>query len=406
MWLTKTQPVHVGQWGTFLTASNVSAEAATIELELTLDNDSTATATVEALTEIFALGADGDRAGKAVARFDPLHAAVPAGQATRVKSALTLFQPRLWGPPPTQVPHRYVAVTTLRQGGAQLDEYETRFGVREVRFDPERGVLVNGQHVYLQGVNQHHDLGALGAAFNERVAERQLELLREMGCNALRMAHNPPAPELLELADRMGFLVIDESFDVWERKKPPLDFHLIFPDWHEQDLRSLVRRDRSHPSVIAWSIGNEVGEQYTGEEGAALARALHEIVRSEDPTRPTTASINYAKPDMPLPAATDIIRLNYQGEGIRNAPGYAHLDGIRTEPLYPAFHAKFPQKLISSSENAAAVSSRGAYLFPVANGLRARRPSSFSTGALWDESARALCRTDCAGKTCATSQAS
>jgi beta-galactosidase len=121
-------------------------------------------------------------------------------------------------------------------------------------------------------VNLHHDLGALGIAFNTRAAERQLEILREMGCNAIRTSHNPPAPELLELTDRMGFLVMDEIFDVWERKKTPLDFHLIFPDWYEQDTRAFIRRDRNCPSVIIWSFGNEVGEQYTAEEGAAVGK--------------------------------------------------------------------------------------------------------------------------------------
>src|SRR5690606_30054823 len=232
-------------------------------------------------------------------------------------------------------------------------------------------VLVNGERITIQGVNQHHDLGALGAAFNTRAAERQLEMLREMGCNALRMAHNPPAPELLELTDRMGFLVVNESFDVWARKKPPLDFHLIFSDWHEQDMRALVRRDRNHPSVVLWSLGSEVGEQYTGGQGAALASRLHAITKQEDPTRPTTVSMNYAKPDMPLPRVTDVITLNYQGEGIRDAPAYEHLEGIRTPPLYPAFRSAFPNKLIVSSENAAAVSSRGVYLFPVATELSA-----------------------------------
>ena len=127
----------------------------------------------------------------------------------------------------------------------------------------------------MKGVCNHHDLGALGAAFNYRAAQRQLEMLMDMGCNAIRTSHNPPAPELLELTDKMGFLVMDETFDVWIRQKTPLDFHLIFPDWHEQDLRAHLRRDRNHPSVIMWSIGNEVGEQYTGADGAALAtRAL------------------------------------------------------------------------------------------------------------------------------------
>ncbi|MCC5023001.1 MAG: hypothetical protein J6386_09510 [Candidatus Synoicihabitans palmerolidicus] len=185
------------------------------------------------------------------------------------------------------------------------------------------------------------------------------------------MAHNPPASELLDLTDRMGFLVINESFDMWERKKTPLDSHLIYPDWHEQDMRALVRRDRNHPSVIMWSTGNEGGEQYTDIAGAVIANRLHAITKEEDPTRPTAASMNYAKPHMPLPAVMDTITLNYQGEGIRNAPAYAHLQGIRTSPLYPAFHAAFPDKIISSSENAAAISSRGEYLFPVSDGISA-----------------------------------
>ncbi|MGL6266551.1 MAG: beta-galactosidase GalB, partial [Chitinophagaceae bacterium] len=224
----------------------------------------------------------------------------------------------------------------------------------------------------------HHDLGALGAAFNLRAAERQLEILQEMGCNAIRISHNPPAPELLDLTDRMGMLVIDEIFDSWERKKTPLDFHLIFKDWYEPDTRSLIRRDRNHPSIIAWSFGNEVGEQYTGEEGAAIARELNNIVKEEDSSRPTTSSMNYAKPDMPFPANMDILSLNYQGEGIRDAPAYIHLRGIRTSPLYGAFQKQFPEKLIVSSETSSTLSTRGTYLFPVHNGISA--PVSDSTG--------------------------
>jgi beta-galactosidase len=290
---------------------------------------------------------------------------IPASERTKVESSVTLKNPRLWGPPPTQVPNRYVAVTTLWQKDKPVDSYETRFSIRLLRFDPDTGIYINGEHIQIKGVNQHHDLGALGSAFNTRAAERQLEILREMGCNAIRTAHNPPAPELLELTDRMGFLVMDEAFDVWERKKTPLDFHLIFPDWYEQDLRAFIRRDRNSPSVIIWSFGNEVGEQYTGEEGASLAKQLHDIVKEEDPTRPTTSAMNWAKPFMPLPAVQDVISLNYQGEGIRQDPEFEGTDRIRTPPQYPAFRDKFPDKVILSSETAHALSSRGIYLFPV-----------------------------------------
>ena len=220
-------------------------------------------------------------------------------------------------------------------------------------------------------MNQHHDLGALGAAYNHRAAQRQLEILRELGCNAVRMSHNQPAPELLELTDAMGLLVVDEIFDCWERKKTPLDFHLIFPDWSEPDLRAFIRRDRNHPSVILWSIGNEVGEQYTGADGATVAQRLHDFAKEEDPTRPTTTAMNFAKADMPLPAVVDVISLNYQGEGIRDTPAHAELKGIRTPPQYPAFRAAFPNKVILSSETAAALSSRGEYLFPVHDAISA-----------------------------------
>jgi beta-galactosidase len=365
VWLTKTQPVHVAQWGSFVTTPRVSAEAATINLEVTVANAAHMPAQVSVATEIFELDAAGRRAVAAVAQIDPVESSIVVWGTSVVRGSVIITKPRLWGPPPTQQPNRYVAVTTVKQDGKPADIYETRFGIRSLQFDAERGVLVNGELIRLQGVNQHHDLGALGAAFNLRAAERQLEMLRELGCNAVRMSHNPPAPELLELTDRMGFLVIDESFDVWERKKTPLDFHLIYPDWHEQDMRALVRRDRNHPSVILWSIGNEVGEQYTAEAGAAVAQRLHDIVREEDPTRPTTTAMNWAKPEMALPAVVDVINLNYQGEGIRQDPEFEGTERIRTPPQYPGFRAKFPGKVIISSETASAFSSRGIYLFPV-----------------------------------------
>jgi beta-galactosidase len=153
---------------------------------------------------------------------------------------------------------------------------------------------------------------------------------------------------------------------------------LIFPDWYEADTRSFIRRDKNHPSIIAWSFGNEVGEQYTAEEGAAVAKKLYDIIKEEDSTRLATASMNYAKPDMPFPRVMDFISLNYQGEGIRDAPAYSHLRGIKTSPLYPAFKKRFPGKLIVSSETASALSTRGTYVFPVYNGISA--PVSDSTG--------------------------
>ena len=302
----------------------------------------------------------GHAAETAIAGIAPLSLQVPPEGSAVAEGTAAVAHPRLWGPPPQQRPHRYIAVTIVAQGDKVVDSYETPFGIRTLNFDPNEGFFINGEHILLNGVCNHHDLGALGTAVNYRALQRQLEMLMDMGCNALRTSHNPPAPELLELADTMGLLVMDEAFDMWVRPKTPLDFHLIFPDWGEQDLRAMVRRDRNCPSVILWSIGNEVGEQFTGADGAALARKLSAIVHDEDSTRPTTTAMNVARATSPFAAAVDVIGLNYQGAGIRGAPGQ-----------YPAFHQALPDKCIVGSETASALSSRGEYLFPVAGGFGA-----------------------------------
>lgn len=368
VWLTITEPVHIAQWGTYITSSEVSSESAKVNMEITIDNKSEVDAEVEAETAIYILDEDDQRSGGIVASFST-KAMVAANGREVARGAVVIANPRLWGPLPTQEPNRYVAVTTLKHNGAKIDVYETPFGIRKIEFDPNKGVFVNGEHIQLRGVNQHHDLGALGAAFNVRAAQRQLEMLQEMGANAIRTAHNPPSSDLLHLTDKMGFLVIDEIFDSWETKKTPHDFHLIFPDWSEPDTRAFIRRDRNHPSVIMWAFGNEVGEQYTGEAGAAVAKRLHDIVKEEDPTRPTTLGMNYAKPYMELPKVPDVIGLNYQGEGIRQDPIFEGTDRIRTKPQYGAFHEQFPDKVIYSSETASAFSSRGFYLFPVTDAI-------------------------------------
>ncbi len=369
VWLIKTNLIHVGQWGTHITTKNVSNSSAAINLAITINNNSKTDANIEVTNSIFTLGVNGNLLGNAVAKFPKLNLKVLAGKNANVEDSIIFKNPKLWGPPPTQQPNLYMVVTTLIQNGKTIDEYQTRFGIRSIEFNPDKGLFVNGEHVQIKGVNQHHDLGAFGAAFNKRAAERQLEILHEMGCNAIRMSHNLPAPELLELTDKMGFLVLDEIFDSWELKKTPLDFHLIFSDWSEPDLRAFIRRDRNCPSVIIWSFGNEVGEQYTGKDGAAVAKRLYTIIKEEDTTRPTTTAMNYAKPDMELPKIPDVIGLNYQGEGIRQAPEFDGTDRIRTAPQYDAFHAQFPNKVILSTETASAFSSRGVYLFPVTNDI-------------------------------------
>lgn len=371
VWLTKTNPVHIAQYGTYLTTKNSSEKSATVNLEVNIDNDSQSDVTVEISTEVYVLSDEGSKTGKPVAKFSPLTASVVAGESFKVKSSVKIKNPKLWGPPPTQQPNLYVAETKVLKGGKQIDLYKTQFGIRSLKFDADKGIFINGERIQIKGVNNHHDLGALGTAFNTRAAERQLEILREMGCNAIRMAHNPPAPELLELTDKMGFLVMDEIFDSWEQKKTPYDFHLIFDDWSEPDTRAFVRRDRNCPSVIIWSFGNEVGEQYTGQAGAEVAQRLCDIVNEEDETRPTILAMNFAKPFMELPKIPDMIGLNYQGEGIRQDPMFEGTDRIRTKPQYDEFHEKFPDKVILSTETASAFSSRGVYLFPVTKAISA-----------------------------------
>jgi beta-galactosidase len=368
VWLTKVNAVHVAQWGTVIQTRNVGAASATVDLAVWIENKSGPEQKITTSTNIYLLDSKGNRSATAVAVFTERPVLVQTGGKQKIESSIRIKDPLLWGPLPDQKPNLYTAITKIYSGGKELDTYETVFGIRSITMDPAKGIAVNGKPLRIQGVNQHHDLGALGAAFNRRAAERQLEMLRELGCNAIRFAHNPPAPELLDLTDKMGFLVIDEIFDIWERKKTPLDFHLIFPDWYEADTRAFIRRDKNHPSIIAWSFGNEVGEQYTEQAGADLAKKLHDIVWDEDSTRPATASMNYAKPDMPFPQGMDIISLNYQGEGVRDGEAYAKLNGIRTSPLYPSFQKKFPGKLIISTETSSTLSTRGTYLFPVVNG--------------------------------------
>lgn len=370
VWLTKVDKTHVGQSGTFITSEAISSASATLNLIVSVENKADRPRNIHVSTDVFNLDPKTGERGTRVASFPRESLSVPAGGSVDANSSTIISNPQLWGVWTSQQPNMYVAVTELRaregdKGDQVIDTYETQFGIRTFVLDSKKGLLVNGEPVRVQGVNQHHDLGALGAAFNVRAAERQLEILRGMGVNAIRMSHNPPAPELLDLLDRNGFLVIDEIFDAWEIQKNPNDFHLIFRDWHEADLRNFMRRDRNHPSIYLWSVGNEVGEQYTEANGTAVARALVDIAHQEDPTRPVTAGMNYAKPNMTFPAAFDVISLNYQGEGIRDAPAYSHLSGIATPPLYNAFHSAFPSALIESSETASSLSSRGSYIFPV-----------------------------------------
>ncbi|RMX90386.1 hypothetical protein D0868_14517 [Hortaea werneckii] len=376
VYLTKTNPAHIARYGTYVTTSDIADDSATINVDVQIENAGARSTHVQVVTDIYSVEQHGRQ--YKVAQSSASSARLSSGDHTAINQTIMLHDPKLWGPRPEQAPNLYTAVTRLYAGRKAIDQYSTEFGIRSVVFDPDQGLMVNGHHVPVQGVNLHHDLGALGAAFHTRAAERQLESLQEMGFNALRTAHNPPAREVLTLADRMGIVVMDEIFDTWEYNKTDNDFHLIFPEWHEPDLRNFIRRDRNHPSIVAWSYGNEVIDQTLNETGPVLSRKLRGIVSEEDPTRLSTASVNSAKASWPFPETLEIISLNYQGQGIRTGPQYSNLSGIITPPVYPDFHSTLPKKPIWSSETSATVDTRGTYIFPVVDADSA--PANESSG--------------------------
>ncbi|KAK3898357.1 glycoside hydrolase [Staphylotrichum tortipilum] len=363
VWLVKTSPTHVGQYGTYITTSDLSDKSATVRLVVDVQNDGTAAQNIEVDTEIREFNAATGQPGPhVVASFKQAKVNVAPGQKQPVSSSTKVASPQLWGPAPEQMPNMYIAITTLSVNSKVVDTYETPFGIRTITIDADKGVFVNGKPVRVYGSCNHHDHGSLGAAFNTRAAERQLEMLQEMGSNSIRTSHNPPAPELLDLADRLGMLVLDEIFDTWTYAKVADDFHTIFHDWSEADLRNFVRRDRNHPSIMAWSYGNELIEQNPNEPGFGQGSVLfRDMLRAEDPTRLSTIAMNYAWPGTPMADAVDIIGLNYQGEG----------QGLDTNGAFDPFHAAYPRKAIWSSESASALSTRGTYIFPVAAGNNA-----------------------------------
>ena len=346
VWLVKTAPLHVAHWGTFVTTPEVTDRAATVSLQVEVENNSSTEARPEVSAQIFAASSEGHPVGQPVASLARAALAVPPN--SKVKASLNgaIKNPRRWA---LKDPARYVAVTTVLLDGKVTDVFETAFGIRTIQFTPDHGFLLNGVRVPLNGVCDHHDLGALGSALNVRALERQIELLKEMGCNAIRTSHNPPAPELLELCDRLGLVVMDEAFDCWVRGKKRNDYHLLFPDWHEKDLRALIRRDRNHPCVILWSIGNEIAEQ-GNPAGHKVAAELAAIVHSEDLTRPVTAACNDGRAGFNgFQKTVDVFGYNYKP----------------TE--YGKFRESNPSQPVFGSETASCVSSRGEYFFPVSD---------------------------------------
>ena len=344
VWLEKTAPVHVAHWGSYVTTPEVADDHAAVTIATTIDNRADADAALFVHTDIFECGPDGHPAGAPVGSAKAVRRFVGAGVSEDAYGEARVEKPRRWD---LQHPNLYVAVTTLEQDRQAVDRCETVFGIRTTQFTPDHGFLLNGQRVPIQGVCDHHDLGALGAALNDRALQRQLEILQGMGCNAIRTSHNPPAPELLALCDRMGILVMDEAFDMWKVPKKPNGYSRLFDEWHDRDLRALVRRDRNHPSVILWSIGNEIPEQGL-PQGPAMAAELSGAVHAEDYTRPTTD-------------ATSDTRGGYNGwQRAIDVFGYNYKPGE-----YGKFRAANPTIPLFGSETASTISSRGFFVFPV-----------------------------------------
>jgi beta-galactosidase len=345
VWLVKTAPVHVAHWGTYVTTPEISAKAATVKIQVNVDNDSDADAVAMVNNEIFELGADGARGkemGMVLVSVNGLK--VAAHNSGLAQGEIAFEKPKLWS---IEQPNRYVVVTSILQDGKLVDRCETPFGIRTIEFTATNGFLLNGKRVPLNGVCDHSDLGALGSAINTRGLERQVEILKAMGGNAIRTSHNPPAPELLDVCDRLGMVVMDESFDCWERSKTKNDYHLLFDDWHEKDWRAELRRDRNHPCVVLWSIGNEVGEQGSPSK-FWIAAELTAIAHQEDPTRPTTS-------------ANSDVRAGYNGFGTNE-----DVFGYNYKPTeYGKFRAANPNQPLFGSETASCISSRGEYFFPV-----------------------------------------
>jgi len=367
--LVTTNAVYVDNYGTYVTTPNITADKAEIAIQTTVKNAMLTAQSVEVEQRLY------DADGQLVSTMNGV---LGVNKESSIKSfqRLAVKKPVLWN---LDKPYLYKLVTRLIVSGVQTDEYTTHVGIRSFTFDVNKGFILNGKHVKINGVCNHHDLGALGTAVNERAIERQLEILKGMGVNGIRTSHNPPAPELLDLCDRMGFVVMDEAFDMWEKQKTKYDYSSDFDKWHERDLTDQILRDRNHPSVFIWSIGNEVGEQWgdtpatamdlqaanialnnkkvietedikLGKMGknALLTTQLANIVKAVDPTRPITAGCNGTQDSNPLfkSEALDIIGFNYH------------------EVEFADITKRYPKTPFIVTESVSALQTRGYYVNP------------------------------------------
>ncbi len=360
VWLVTVNPTHVTHWGTFVTTSKTILDNYLIEInakinyESNVQNQKVKTCILDENNKLVATKTNNvpflffPIEGKPrLLKIDSLNFYPPNMKLTPFymdATSITLKKPHLWS---IEDPYLYKAVTKIFEKGVLVDEYTTPFGIRSFKFDINKGFSLNGKSMKINGVCLHHDLGCLGTTVNKRAIQRQLEILKGMGCNAIRTSHNPPAPELLDLCDEMGFIVMDEAFDMWEKEKNKYDYHLDFVQWHKKDLEDQILRDRNHPSVFMWSIGNEVNEQWSKNDtsGTQICKELVDIVQSLDRTRYTVSALSNPKPFNPLVKANalDLIGFNYEHK------------------LYASFHDSFPGQKFIATETVSALETRGYY---------------------------------------------
>lgn len=332
-----TEDAYIPVWGTYVTTPEVNKDFAKVKIQTKVakpENKAYSNYTLE--TAIKAPNGEVVATSKQqLTKYD----------GNGVEQQLIVDKPQLWD---LDNPHLYTAETKLYENGDLKDEYNTTFGIRTVQIIPNQGFFLNGEKTVFKGVCNHHDLGPLGAAVNEAAIRRQIRIMKDMGCNAIRTSHNMPAPELVKACDEMGMMLMCESFDEWKQPKVHNGYNLFFDEWAEKDMVNLIHNFRNNPSVVMWCIGNEVPEQYTAN-GEKVARFLQDICHREDPTRPVTQGMDnpHAVINNNFAAVMEVAGFNYRPH------------------MYPENYSKLPQQIILGSETASTVSSRGVYKFPV-----------------------------------------
>ncbi|WP_151475753.1 glycoside hydrolase family 2 TIM barrel-domain containing protein [Streptomyces albicerus] len=339
--LVVTEPVHVQRWGTYVTTPEITDDRALVRVRTSVMNEAGAARRVEVRSAVV------DPGGRTVAREATT---IEVGNTVTETHQLTLKKPKLWS---FDTPHRYTLHTELRVDGETTDTYRTPFGVRRVVIDADNGMTLNGTYVKLRGVNLHHDLGALGAAVSADAVERQLKIMRSMGVNALRTAHNPPAPEVIEACERLGIVMVVEAFDCWRRGKNRYDYGRFFDEWSDRDIAEMVLAARNSPAVIMWSIGNEIPDS-TSTAGLAMADRLIDDVRRLDPTRPIVIGSDKYRGLPAVGSPADLMLAKIDGLGLN----------YNTAASVDALHARYPRLFLFESESSSETSTRGTYQEP------------------------------------------